>query len=131
MPHIAKHILQNISRRVCMAVVAAHQESIKVQLRQLRIVIEHFLEVWDQPFTIDGVPRKSPTKVIVDAPRRHPFASMQHHFYSIFIMKSLSLAQQKLRLAWLWEFRRVAKSPIFRIVSLLELSSRLTDYVGG
>ena len=74
----------------------------------------------DQPLRVDGITRKTPTQLVVDATGRHAITGMQHHLNGLRVLKPLGVTQQKLRLARLWEFRRTAEAAMARIVSFLE-----------
>ena len=52
------------------APVAAAYKS--VQLEELRIVVEHFFEVRDEPARVDGVAREASAEMVVDAALAHP-----------------------------------------------------------
>ena len=43
------------------------------QFQQLRVVVEHFLEMWDQPFLVHRIAREAATEMIVNPALAHLF----------------------------------------------------------
>ena len=120
MPHVPQHIIEDVAGGFRVARVATDQVSVEIQLGQLRIVVQHLLEVGHQPLRIDRVPRKPAAQVIVDAPGRHPLTGVQHHLDGVLVLKTFREPQQESGLARLGKLGRIAKPAIFRVVGLLE-----------
>ncbi|HEV2951602.1 MAG TPA: hypothetical protein VGZ51_05830, partial [Actinomycetota bacterium] len=47
MPHLAEQVLERLGRDPAVAILAGDEPCARVQLRQLRVVVEHLLEVGD------------------------------------------------------------------------------------
>ena len=116
---------------VGVAGLAAHQIGVEIQLRQLRVVVEHLLEMRHQPFGIHRVAGEAAAKLIVNAAGRHAVAGVQHHADGLVVVEAPGVAQQELRLARLRELGRAAEPAVLRVVALLEQSAGLAQDAGG
>ena len=105
------------------------KKRVEVKLRELRVVVEHLLEMRHEPFGIHRVARKSAAELVVDAAGGHAFAGVQHHSRRLVIVKPFRAAQQKRRNAGLRKFRRAAKAAVFRIVIGFENRRRVSQNV--
>ena len=110
MRHVAQHVVEDIARHRRIAGLAAHQIGVEVQLRQLRVVIKHLLEMRHQPFGIHRVAGEAAAQLIVNAPGGHSVAGVQHHADGLFVMEAPGVAQQELRLAGLGKLGRTAEA---------------------
>ena len=131
MRHIAEHVVEDVPRRLGMAGLAADQEGIEIQLRQLRVVVEHLLEMRHQPFGIHRVAGEAAAELVVNTARGHAVAGVQHHANSVFVVEAPGVAQQELRLAGLRELGRAAEPAVPRVVSVLEEDPRVAHDGGG
>ena len=129
--HIAQHVIEDVAHDLGVAGLAAHQAGVEIQLRQLRVVIEHLLEMRHQPFRIHRVAGEAAAQVIVDAARRHAVAGVQHHADGVRVAEARGVAQQELRLAGLGELGRAAEPAVLRVVALLEEGAGVAHDRGG
>ena len=97
MRHVAQHVIEDVARDLGVAGLAADQIGIEIQLRQLRVVVEHLLEVRHEPFGIHRVAGEAAAQVIVNAARGHAVAGVQHHADGLVVAEAPGVAQQKLR----------------------------------
>src|SRR5436189_4376877 len=83
-----------------------------------------------QPLRIDRIPRKAASKLVVNPTSSHVIAGGQHHANGFVILETFGVAQQKLWMAGLGKFWRIAKTAVTRIVRALELASRISQNIG-
>jgi len=108
MRHVAQNVIENIACNVCVTHIAADEKCVEIQLSELRIVVEHFLEMWHKPFGIDRITRKAAAELVVNAARGHSFTRLQHHANGFLVAEAFGVAKQELRLRRLRKFRRAA-----------------------
>jgi len=92
--------------------IPAHEAGVQIQLSQLRIVVEHLLEMRHQPFGIDGVAREAAAQLIVDTAGGHAIARVEHHADGLAVVEPFGVAQECLGLAGLRKFRGAAKAAV-------------------
>ena len=129
--HVPQHVIEDVARDLGVAGLAADQVGIEIQLRQLRVVVEHLLEMRHQPFGIHRVAGEAAAQVIVNAARGHAVAGVQHHAHGLLVVEAPGVAQQKLRLAGLGKLGRAAEPAVLRVVALLEERARVAHDRGG
>ena len=74
MRHVPQNILEDVARGVRVALVAAHQPRIEVEIHQLGVVIQHLLEMRHEPFGVHGITREAAADLIVNSARGHVVA---------------------------------------------------------
>ena len=92
MGHVAQDIAENVAHHFGVPRVAADEVGIQIELRELRVVVEHFLEVRHEPVRVHGVTREAAAELIVDAARRHLVASMQNHPRGFVVVETFRVA---------------------------------------
>ena len=95
MRHVAQDVIEDVAGHVGVAGFAADQVGIEVELRQLRVVVEHLLEVRHEPFGIHGVAGEAAAELVVNAARGHAVAGVQHHAHGFVVAEAPGVAQQK------------------------------------
>ena len=95
MSHIAQNVVDDIAPHIRKLPLAADEIRIEIQIEQLRVVVEHFLEVWHKPFLIGGIPAKATANLVVNAACGHPFAGVQNHIDGFFVVKANAVTQQE------------------------------------
>ncbi len=108
-----------------------NQVGVKVELRELRLVVEHFLEVRHEPFGIHRVTREPAAQRVVNAAGGHAIAGVQHHARGFIVVKTLRAAQQQRWQAGLRKFRRAAESAVARVEHPLERIPRVFERFMG
>ena len=73
---VAQNVIQNVADDFRVALVAADEKGVEVKLRELRIVIEHLLEMRHEPLGVHGVAREAAAKLVVNSPSIHAVASV-------------------------------------------------------
>ena len=99
---------------------------VEVQPCQERVVIEHLLEVGDEPVGIGRVPVEPSTQLIVDAASCHPVEGQLHHFEYGGVFGAEVLTKQELQGHRLRELG-LQSEPTVRVVKLL---AQLTHRIG-
>ena len=79
MPHLAQQVVERLGRDVAVAIVAGHEPRARVQLRELRVVVQHLLEVRHVPARVGAVPGEAAADLVVDAAGRHPVERERDH----------------------------------------------------
>ena len=131
MRHVAQHVVEDVPRHRCVPRFAADEKRVEVKLRELRIVVEHLLEVRHEPFGIHRVAREAAAKLVVNPTRRHLVAHVQHHALRLLVVRTPGISQEQLRLAWLRKFRRAAEAAVARVVRFLEAQAGVLEHGGG
>src|SRR5215204_5268067 len=108
-------------------VVAIRLEARKIGRGELRIVVEHRLEMRHQPDGIDGITMKSAANVVVNAAAGHTIERPLHHNRFSLSASALVLSQQELERGWLWKFWCAAESTVPGIERLGKLLSGLSQ----
>ena len=100
---------------------------VEVELRELRLVVEHFLEVRHEPFGIHRVTREPAAQLVVNAAGGHAVAGVQHHARGFVIVKTFRAAQQQRWQAGLRKFGRAAETAVARVEHPLEKFARVFE----
>ena len=131
MRHVAQNVIQNVARSVSawLRVIPRSRVRVKVELRELRVVVEHLLEMRHEPFGVHGVASETAAKLVVDAAGGHAFAGVQNHLRGLVVVEPFRAAQQKRRNARLRKFRRAAEAAMDRIVNGFEYRRRVLQNV--
>ncbi len=79
MLHLPQEVVGGLRHHPAVRRVAGHQPGASVELQELRVVVEHLLEVGDVPGLVGGVAGEPPAELVVDAPLRHPIQGDHHH----------------------------------------------------
>ena len=123
MRHVAQYVVERTAHHGGIPLIATHEIGIKIEFDQLRVVVEHFLEMRHLPCGIYRVPCEATAQMIVNATRRHACAGLQNHSFGVQIVESLSVAQQIARQARRRKFRRAAKTAVHRIIGLHQIEA--------
>ena len=68
---------------------------VEVKLRELRVVVEHLLEVRHKPAGVHGIARETAAELVVNAAGGHALARVQSHARVVIIVKTFRAAKQK------------------------------------
>ena len=99
----------------------------KIKPCQERVIVEHLLEVRDEPVRIRGVPVEPASKLIVNPPSCHLVKGQFHHFECRRVFCPKVLTKQELKRHRLRELGLKSESPIL-VVELLSEFSRRPDH---
>ena len=127
MRHVAQDVGEDVARRVRVPDVAADEVGVQIKLRELGIIVEHLLEMRNEPVGVHGITREAAAELIADAASGHRLACVQDHPLCFVVLESFRAAQQERWLARLRKFWRAPKTAVLRIVSFLEHRARATQ----
>ena len=91
------------------------EEGVGHQLDELGVVVEHLLEMRDQPAVVDGVAGEAAAEMIVDAALRDVAEGDEHRFAVALIAGAEAGAPEHVEKAGLGKFRRPADSAVVTI----------------
>jgi hypothetical protein len=131
MSHVTEDITEDIAGDVGEPGLTAEEEGIEVERNELRVVVKHFLEVWHEPFGVDGVTGEPAADLIVHAAGGHPFAGVQHHADGVLVLVQSAVSEQKSGLTGAREFWGVAETAVTRVIFRFELLRGVVEEVGG
>ena len=83
MLHLPQEVVGGLRDHAAVRRVAGHEPGAGVELQELRVVVEHLLEVGDLPGLVGGVAGEPPAEMVVDAPLRHPIQGDHHHLEGV------------------------------------------------
>ena len=104
-PHLAEHPFEGALACLAPALVANCLIAVEVGAREKGVVVEHLLEVRDQPLRVDGVASEAAADVIVDAAGEHAVEGPGHHL-------ALAPRQEELDRRGGRELRRSSEAPV-------------------
>ena len=76
---LAEHVVERLLDDPPVALLACHRPAVQVRGREERVVVEHLLEVGDEPDLVHGVPVEAAADEVVHAARRHPVERRARH----------------------------------------------------
>src|SRR5664279_1650450 len=82
--HVAADVIENIPGDRLEKRIARDLKRFEIRDGQLRLVIEHFFEMWDMPEAIHGVAVKAAAQMIVYSSGRHLAECEKIHFERVF-----------------------------------------------
>ena len=85
-----------------------------------RLVVQHFLEVRDEPAVVHGIAMEAAAELIVHAARGHLAQSEQHHVERFLVLRARVVAQQKVVDRGTRELGRAAEAAEARIEGAAE-----------
>ena len=129
--HLAHHVAQRVLGNLDIERITRCLRRLDVRQYELRLVVEHFLEVRNTPGGVNRISMEAAAHVVAHAAERHGPERGQHDLQRVALSRSHVLAQQQQQLARPRKFWRVAKAG----VTLIERRSKLRDdarqHVGG
>jgi hypothetical protein len=93
--HLALHVAQDLARHLREIRAPRGLPAFQIGEGQKRVVVEHLLEVRDQPVRIGGVAVKATTDLVVNASRRHPLEGERRQLESFGVARAAMEAQEK------------------------------------
>ena len=109
---VADNLLDDVLEERITGGLIAHQ----VGPRELRVVVQHLLEMWHEPFRIGAVARETTAQVIVDTAARHTVQGAHDDIPRGFVSGPLPEAEQELQGHRLRELGRRAEAAEFGVV---------------
>ena len=100
-------------------------EGVHIRAGELRLIVEHLLEVRDVPEGVHRVAVEAAADVVMHSARGHFPEGEQGHrprlIAILFRRRTRRAAQEEIDDAWLRKFRRTAEAAVFVVESLGEL----------
>ncbi len=119
--HLAHDVLKRVRRHVQKEPVARHLRALDVREHELRLVVEHLLEMRHPPRRVDRIAMKAAADVVAHAAECHRAERPQHHVAGEGVSCPRVLAQQEQQLRWTRELRRVAEPAVSPVEDLVKL----------
>ena len=105
---VAAHVLDGLFDHVPIALASRDEPGVEIRGNEESVVVEHLLEVRDEPAPVDGVAVEAAPDEVVHAARGHPVERAVDHL-------RLASPQQELEHGVRRELRRPAEAAPFRI----------------
>ena len=70
-PQLAEHVVERLLGHAPVALVAGHDPGVEIRRGEQRVVVEHLLEVRDEPLAVDRVPVEAAADEVVHPARGH------------------------------------------------------------
>ena len=122
--HLARKPFDRLGRALAEQRVAGARMRERQQLQELRVVVEHLLEVRHQPALVDRIARKAAAQMIVDPALADVLEGQQHAAEErrrggprlvLLRRRALAGAPEQFEQAALGKLRRAAQSPVLRV----------------
>ena len=78
-PEVAGHVVERLLGDAPVALLPGDEPGVKVRRGEQRVVVEHLLEVGDEPGLVHGVAVEASAELVVHAAGGHPVESRAHH----------------------------------------------------
>ncbi len=129
--HLAHDVPQRVLGDLSVERIAGRLSCFGVRKDELRLVVQHLLEVRHAPGAVHGIAMKPAADMVAHAAERHGVQRGEHHRPRRLVAGSRVLPQQKQELARARELRRVAKPPAPGIKGLPELIDGALQRLGA
>ena len=105
MPQVAQHVLDGLFDDLLPTRLAEDQVGVQVDADQQRLVVEHLLEVGNEPFLVDRVAGEAAADVVVDPATRHRVEGRGDDGLRIVLRCTLVGPQHQVEAHRRWELR--------------------------
>src|SRR5438067_7718677 len=126
--HVPPDVIKNVAGSCGEVRFPRDLKSVQISARQLRLIVKHFLEMRYVPISVDRIPVKSATDMIVYSTSRHLSQCQQDHFQSMLpgirIRIARVEARQKIQRDRAREFWGTTETAFVRIKSSRKLLVR-------
>src|ERR1700733_779119 len=85
------------------------------QFKDLRVVVEHLLEMRHEPYRVGGIARVAAAEMVIDALRVHRLEHRAHRLAEGRIATAERLIPEEAEDRRIGEFRRAAQAPMARV----------------
>ena len=121
MGHVAEHVVQRAACDVREERIVRDLESFQVRNRQLRLVVEHFFEMRDEPALVHRITMKAAAELIVHAAVGHGTQGVERHVEGFFAVGPDVVAQQEIEHHRAGELGRFAETAVIGVKSAAEV----------
>ena len=125
--HLTQQVVERLLGYTAVEGLAGELVSVEVELRQQGVVVEHLLEVGDQPVGVGGVAMEPAADLVVDAAEGHRFQGLFRHLERLGLARAVVEAQQELQRHGLRELGCSAEAAVGGIVERGQASVRLSQ----
>ena len=125
--HVAKYVVEDLFRHPAIEIVAGRLPRLEVDLGEKCVVVEHLLEVRNEPVGVDRVAVKAPADLVAHSAVCHPVQRDRGHGEKIVLAGVQVLPQQKRNGGARGKLGRPAETAPRRIEFPSELGGRLRE----
>ena len=118
--HLAQHPLAALARDPRVLGVARREVALEVRRHEQRVVVEHLLEVGDQPLLVGRVAMEAPAELVVHAARSHAIERVRGHGQRGRILRAQPVTQHEPDVHGVRELGRAAEAAPLGVVVLAE-----------
>ncbi len=93
--HVAQEEVGRAARHPGQLAPPRHLPGLGVGHRQQRVVVEHLLEVWDEPFRVGRVAVEAAPHLVLEAPGGHPLQGEHRHVQRPRVARPAVVAQEE------------------------------------
>ena len=130
-PKLPQHEVDGRHRDRRVALGAGGPVRLEVGVRQLRVVVQHLLEVRDQPALVGAVAGEAAAELVVDAAVGHAVQRAGHHGQQAGIAGAAPDAQQELQRHRRRELRRAAEAAVHGVEARAKPRGRPLQHLGA
>ena len=128
--HLAHHVLERVFRHLGKEPIGGQLIRLEARQRDLRLVVQHLLEMRHPPVGVDRIAVKTAADVVAHAAERHRLQRLRHHEGRRVVARARGLAQEKQQLARTRKLRRAAKPAARLVERLRELRDTFLQRIG-
>ncbi len=128
--HVAQDVFEDLSRHVGERLIFADLVRLGVRNCQLRLIVEHLLEVRHAPFTIRGVTVEPSAKMVADAAACHRAERLQRHVERGLCGGAGVIAEQEIDQDRPGKLRRGAKAALGGVVTRPQILVSAIEHSG-
>jgi len=110
--HLTGHVVERLFDDASIERLAGDLPGMQIHASQLRVVVEHFLEVRDKPDVIDRIAVESTAELVINASMRHRIEARGHHVEQRRVTGGQVPAQDELDDRRLGKLRRPAPAAV-------------------
>jgi hypothetical protein len=110
MGHLAQHVVAGLLDHGSEKWLASHLPRFQIEPRQLRVIVEHLLEVRDEPARVHGVAMEATADLVVHPPLSHAATGEDDRLEELGPSRRAVLAQHQLENLGVGKLRRAAES---------------------
>src|ERR1043166_2390125 len=111
-------------------VFAGYLVDVQVEAREERVVVEHLLEVGDEPTRVRRVAVEAAAELVIHAALGHPAASVRGHLKGARVAGSLESAEEEFEVHRRRELRGAAEAAVARVVCARDVAEGVVEQLG-
>ena len=127
---LAEHVVERLLDDAAVALLAGDGPAVQVRGREERVVVEHLLEVGDEPELVHGVAVEAAADEVVHPARRHPVEGRARHGERPLVAVPVRHPQEELERRGRRELRRAAEPAPLGVEGLGERRGRAGENAG-